>query len=572
MPDLPESERLPDAAAGAGTVVAQVAPDADAGPSHPFARRVSILELVGNFLQTLGVWLGQDAMPRMAAALAYRTVFSLIPFLVLSFLVFRLFPNSEKLIADFLEQVIAKSGLDKIATDKQSVGEWLKGTVGSFKGINFGAIGAVSGAVFIYGALALLVDIESSFNAIYGVSRARSWARRIAQYWLIVSLGPLVLYTGFAVGEKFNTWAQESVRQVSSIVENNTGLGTPTPQSPTPPTTNTADPDAAPEPAPAAPTAPPPVSPADSAQATSATPAATGSPAGSATPTPTPPRDGSVTAFLIRVTGFLVTVCLSAFLLAVLYLTVPNTSVRLLPAIAGALTGGLLLDLAKSSFRSFFSAESYASVYGSLALLPLFLLWVYITWFIVLLGLRVSFLVQHGRTGVLLQAFSAKNRSSLGGSWMEPARSVAVVVEIADAFAQGRTVAPWKLAEHAGMDEPSLRLLLSNLEAAGVLHRVSSEGREETFALSRPAEAIAVAEIVAIAQSLAGPVSPGATGDLLAKVRSAQLQAVANVNLGSLVSAGKSRRTPRPASPLPAATAAPDAAPAPAAPPSPSTT
>jgi len=235
MPDLPESERRSDATPGAGTVVTQAAPDADAGPSHPFARRVSLLELVGNFLQTVGVWLGQDAMPRMAAALAYRTVFSLIPFLVLSFLVFRLFPNSEKLIADFLEQVIAKSGLDKIATDKQSVGEWLKGTVGSFKGINFGAIGAVSGAVFIYGALALLVDIESSFNAIYGVSRARSWARRIAQYWLIVSLGPLVLYTGFAVGEKFNTWAQESVRQVSSIVENNTGLGTPTPQSPTPP-------------------------------------------------------------------------------------------------------------------------------------------------------------------------------------------------------------------------------------------------------------------------------------------------------------------------------------------------
>lgn len=561
MPDLSESEQSPGAGTTAGAAIGPAAPDADAGASNPFARRVSFLELVGNFLQTLGVWLGQDAMPRMAAALAYRTVFSLIPFLVLSFLVFRLFPNSEKLIADFLEQVIAKSGLDKIATDKQSVGEWLKGTVGSFKGINFGAIGAVSAAVFIYGALALLVDIESSFNAIYGVSRARSWARRIAQYWLIVSLGPLVLYTGFAVGEKFNTWAQESARQVGSIVENGTGLGTPTEPTPPPPTIDSPDPDANAQPTPTN------ASP-DPAPATSGAPAAT--PAAPDSSPPPAPRDGTVTAFLIRVTGFVVTVCLSAFLLAVLYLTVPNTSVRLLPAIVGALTGGLLLDLAKASFRSFFSAESYASVYGSLALLPLFLLWVYITWFIVLLGLRVSFLVQHGRTGVLLQAFRTNNRTSLGGSWMEPARSVAVVVEIADAFAQGRTVAPWKLAEHAGMDEPSLRLLLTNLEAAGILHRVSSEGREETFALSRPAEAIAVAEIVAIAQSLAGPVNPGATGDLLAKVRSAQLQAVANVNLGSLLTVGRNRRTPRPASPSPVA-AAPEASPAPAAPAAPPT-
>lgn len=529
------------------------------------------LEVAGNVLQTLGVWLGQDAMPRMAAALAYRTMFSLLPFLVLSFLVFRLFPNSEALIADFLNQVIAKSGLDRIASDQDSVGKWITSTVGGFKGINFGAIGAVSAAVFIYGALSLLVDIESSFNAIYGVSRARSWARRIAQYWLIVSLGPLVLYTSFAVGEKFNSWAQASVRQVGSFVDG-TGSGDDPKPEPAPATTPTPTPSTPPESAsrPSVPSdarEPSPQSepgtiaptttdqPSDSPLAAAWARVALQDFVGPPYVEPLPPgaqADGFLTGWILRITGFLVTVGLSGFLLAVLYLTVPNTVVRLVPALIGALTGGLLLEIAKGSFRSFFSADSYAGVYGSLALLPLFLMWVYITWFIVLLGLRVSFLVQHGRTGVLLHAFRS-SRTGLGGSWMEPARGVAVVVDIADAFAQGRTIAPWKLAERAGMDEASTRLLLSRLEESGILHRVASEGREETFALCRPAEQIPVAEIVSVAQSLAGPVAPGATGDLLARVRSAQLQAVAGVNLSSLVSAPKGRRVVRPVASTPEA-------------------
>lgn len=532
-----------------------IAPEAgEDGPILGRGRRRSVTVMLGDFLQAVGVWLAQDTMPRMAAALSYRTIFSLIPFLVLSFLIFRLFPNSKEIIDNFLNEALARSGFSALSSGKESVGEAIKNLTKGFQGVNFGAIGVVSAAVLIYGALSLLVDIESSFNAMFGATRARSWAKRITQYWFIISIGPLFVYAGFEVGNRFDAWAQNSVRQVSAMVEQvqeKAGLSAGTTHGPGdtgPPWRAVVEP--GPEAGPAATTTTEP-SPTGGEASTKATGEKPGSekpssekPVGEkAVPQANPSNnDGAVTAFAIRLTGYVVTVAISALLLLVLYVTVPNTVVRIVPALAGAFTGGLLLEVAKAAFKAFFSAKSYENLYGGLALLPLFLMWVYITWFIVLFGLRVAFLVQHGRTGVLLQAFKAVTQTGIGGSWMEPARAVQVVVSIAESFAQGKSARPSKLAQEAGMDEPTTRLLLSRLEEDGVLNRVATEGREHTYTLSRPADAIQVAEIVAIGQSLAGPVAPGATGDLIAKVRSAQLQAVVGVSLASLLTKSRPAR------------------------------
>src|SRR5262249_8372935 len=152
-----------------------------------------------------------------------------------------------------------------------------------------------------------------------------------------------------------------------------------------------------------------------------------------------------------------------------------------------------LLEAAKYGFQTFFRTDGYKSLYGALALLPLFLLWIYIIWFIVLFGLRFSFLVQHGRTGVLLNAFRVSTARRLGGAWMERARAVSAVVSVAELFALGKTAHAPALAEQSAMDEPTMRLLLHRLEEAGVLNRVVTAGREETYTLARPPDTIGVA-------------------------------------------------------------------------------
>ncbi|MCG2584621.1 YihY family inner membrane protein [Massilia sp. TS11] len=74
-----------------------------------------------------------------------------------------------------------------------------------------------------------------------------------------------------------------------------------------------------------------------------------------------------------------------AFML--LYLTVPNRYVDWRDALWGGVVAGLCFEIAKRLFAVFIQQfPSYAVVYGALAALPLFLIWVYLCWMIALIG------------------------------------------------------------------------------------------------------------------------------------------------------------------------------------------
>jgi membrane protein len=74
----------------------------------------------------------------------------------------------------------------------------------------------------------------------------------------------------------------------------------------------------------------------------------------------------------------------------------PNTKVRLWPAAAGALFGGFLWAAVGALFTRIvvYSAKA-AAVYAGFAVVLLFLVWLYLSWLILLLGAQLSFYVQH---------------------------------------------------------------------------------------------------------------------------------------------------------------------------------
>ncbi|MGB1497640.1 YihY family inner membrane protein [Alloalcanivorax venustensis] len=78
---------------------------------------------------------------------------------------------------------------------------------------------------------------------------------------------------------------------------------------------------------------------------------------------------------------------LTTSVLALLYIVVPNTSVPLRQGLIGAAFAALLFELAKAAFAQFIKhAPNYQVVYGAFAAVPLFLLWIYISWMLVLFG------------------------------------------------------------------------------------------------------------------------------------------------------------------------------------------
>ena len=87
-------------------------------------------------------------------------------------------------------------------------------------------------------------------------------------------------------------------------------------------------------------------------------------------------------------------VSLIAFFL--LYLVLPNTKVRVRPAIWGAAVAALVWAFAKWGFGVYVTKFiPYSQVYGVLGLIPLSVFWIYVSWLIVLFGLQLTFTTQH---------------------------------------------------------------------------------------------------------------------------------------------------------------------------------
>jgi membrane protein len=78
------------------------------------------------------------------------------------------------------------------------------------------------------------------------------------------------------------------------------------------------------------------------------------------------------------------------------YMFVPNLKVRLRAALVGALVGGVLWQTTGIIFAAFASSSTrYDAVYSGFAILILFMLWLYLSWLILLVGAQVAYYYQH---------------------------------------------------------------------------------------------------------------------------------------------------------------------------------
>jgi membrane protein len=375
----------------------------------------------------LNIYAGADAIPVMAAALAYRTIFSLIPLLLLALLVLRLFKgDDDSLVRGVLERLLRQVGLDQVADPSAgaSAQGWITGIVDGFKGVHFTGIGLVSAAMLIYAGLSLLLEMEKCFNRLYGVSRARSIGARIAHSWLVATAGPLLVYASFLVGDQFRGLAS--------------GL----------------------------------------AQA-----------------------DATIGPLLLGLAGYLITACITAALLVMLYLSVPNTRVAMAPALVGGLSAGLLLELAKYGFQIYTSTTGLRSIYGAMALLPLFMLWMYVTWIIVLLGLRIAYLMQHARAGTISAVLGIATPDSLAHC-ADATRLSSVGVEIGRAFTRGRPVDTERLARLTGLPQALVDRVAGALIREGLVHRVSVGTRRTAYTLALPPEQVCMDRLIRVAHDL----------------------------------------------------------------------
>ena len=176
-----------------------------------------------------------------------------------------------------------------------------------------------------------------------------------------------------------------------------------------------------------------------------------------------------------------------------MYLVIPFTRVKIKSALLGAVIGSILWELGKNFFAtSVGTSVRYSTIYGSLAVIPIFLIWLYITWIIVLLGLEIAYAHQH---------FAALVRSKAAGERDECDRvptGLQLFILIAKRFHEG-TDPPTadELSSRFFVATGSVDSHLERLEAAGLIRRVSIGSGDAGVVPARPLAEVRVAQVIA---------------------------------------------------------------------------
>jgi membrane protein len=107
--------------------------------------------------------------------------------------------------------------------------------------------------------------------------------------------------------------------------------------------------------------------------------------------------DGMVSGVLEQI-GHLLPLLLQWVAFTLLYITIPNAPVRLRHALTGGLVAAVLFEALKTGFAVYIdNADNFRVIYGALAAIPIFLMWLYSSWTVILIGAEVTAVVPEWR-------------------------------------------------------------------------------------------------------------------------------------------------------------------------------
>lgn len=89
---------------------------------------------------------------------------------------------------------------------------------------------------------------------------------------------------------------------------------------------------------------------------------------------------------------------LSGFAYAALYVFVPNRRVQWRDALAGGFAAAIVGDLIRDAFTAYIRTGVVTTIYGAFAVVPLFLIWVYLAWLVILFGAAIAATIPTLRT------------------------------------------------------------------------------------------------------------------------------------------------------------------------------
>ena len=170
----------------------------------------------------------------------------------------------------------------------------------------------------------------------------------------------------------------------------------------------------------------------------------------------------------------LISMAIAWFMFSLIYVVLPNTKVNLSAAIKSGFIAGTVFMLFQWGYVFVQTwMTSYNAIYGSFAALPLFLLWMLISWSILLLGGELSFTFQNEKR------FDEERESLLVSYDCRRKLMIGVMVIVSRTFRDGKgAMAVDDIRHELGIPKRILSSILSALVEAGMLHEIHVGGNE----------------------------------------------------------------------------------------------
>ncbi|MEO8298753.1 MAG: YihY family inner membrane protein [Burkholderiales bacterium] len=342
-------------------------------------------------LRTLRQRFREDHLGLTASSLTFTTTIALVPLATVMFAVFTAFPmfgSFRKALETYFIQNLVPDGIAKPVLGAL--------TQFALKANRLGTVGLIA---LVLTALALMLTIDRTLNAIWRVRQPRSMAQRVLVYWAAATLGPLVL----GVSLSLTSYAVSASRGL---------VGT---------------------------------------------------------------MPGEVSLILNLLQLVLLSVGVAA-----LFRYVPNTYVRWSHAWAGGIFVALGFEAAKRTLAWYLGAVPvYSTIYGAFATVPIFLVWLYVGWVIVLLGAVIAAYAPSLEMRVVRHAETPGYRFALALALLRE------LLSARDSAARGLGLG--ELGTRLRIDPLQAEPILETLAACDWIGRLDEEGAQRFVLLAEPA-------------------------------------------------------------------------------------
>lgn len=160
-----------------------------------------------------------------------------------------------------------------------------------------------------------------------------------------------------------------------------------------------------------------------------------------------------------------------------LYLVMPNTRVKFRSAFVAGLIAGTMFQIVQIIYIDFqVGVSKYNAIYGSFAAFPLFIIWMQLSWLIVLLGAEISFANQN------VKKYEFESESLKISPEQQRILMLVILNIIVKRFINGDTpLSSSQIAEQLKLPVRLSREIIYNLSEAGVLTEISTDSKRESI-------------------------------------------------------------------------------------------